>query len=98
MEVAGWKMPQFSMGVKKMDRIRNEYIKGTTEKKRLGDIRREIRLRCFRHVMRKDTVHVHRRKNVVDGAEDEEGQRRRSLVFISTVRNDMQMDGVTKDT
>ncbi|KAK3530746.1 hypothetical protein QTP70_000808 [Hemibagrus guttatus] len=50
LEVAELKMLRFSLGVTRLDRIRNEYIRGTAHVGRLGDKVREARLRWFGHV------------------------------------------------
>ncbi|MCJ8744040.1 hypothetical protein PDJAM_G00101730 [Pangasius djambal] len=50
LEVAELKMLRFSLGVTRLDRIRNEYIRGTAHVRRLGDKVREARLRWFGHV------------------------------------------------
>ncbi|KAK3506625.1 hypothetical protein QTP70_011141 [Hemibagrus guttatus] len=42
LEVAELKMLRFSLGVKRLDRIRNEYIRGTAHVGRLGDKVREV--------------------------------------------------------
>ncbi|KAK3543017.1 hypothetical protein QTP70_008702 [Hemibagrus guttatus] len=55
LEVAELKMLRFSLGVTRLDRIRNEYIRGTAHVGRLGDKVREARLRWFGHVQRRDT-------------------------------------------
>ncbi|KAK3548195.1 hypothetical protein QTP70_005173 [Hemibagrus guttatus] len=49
-------MLRFSLGVTRLDRIRNEYIRGTAHVGRLGDKVREARLRWFGHVQRRDRV------------------------------------------
>ncbi|KAK3525952.1 hypothetical protein QTP70_011394 [Hemibagrus guttatus] len=56
-------MLRFSLGVTRLDRIRNEYIRGTAHVGRLGDKVREARLRWFGHVQRRETsgVNVHER-------------------------------------
>ncbi|KAK3563426.1 hypothetical protein QTP86_028163, partial [Hemibagrus guttatus] len=54
LEVAELKMLRFSLGVTRLDRIRNEYIRGTAHVGRLGDKVRETRLRWFGHVQRRD--------------------------------------------
>ncbi|KAK3534945.1 hypothetical protein QTP70_002032 [Hemibagrus guttatus] len=54
LEVAELKMLRFSLGVTRLDRIRNEYIGGTTHVGRLGDKVREARLRWFGHVQRRE--------------------------------------------
>ncbi|KAK3560239.1 hypothetical protein QTP86_003045 [Hemibagrus guttatus] len=56
LEVAELKMLRFSLGVTRLDRIRNEYITGTAHVGRLGDKVREARLRWFGHVQRRDTI------------------------------------------
>ncbi|KAK2920086.1 hypothetical protein Q8A73_002290 [Channa argus] len=47
LEVAELKMLRFSLGVTRMDRIRNEYIRGTAHVRCFGDKVREARLRWF---------------------------------------------------
>ncbi|KAK3526332.1 hypothetical protein QTP70_024279 [Hemibagrus guttatus] len=57
LEVAELKMLRFSLGVTRLDRIRNEYIRGTAHVGRLGDKVREARLRWFGHVQRRESIH-----------------------------------------
>ncbi|KAK3540906.1 hypothetical protein QTP86_004170 [Hemibagrus guttatus] len=47
---------EFPLGVTRLDRIRNEYIRGTAHVGRLGDKVREARLRWFGNVQRRDRV------------------------------------------
>ncbi|KAK3516099.1 hypothetical protein QTP70_005395 [Hemibagrus guttatus] len=54
LEVAELTMLRFSLGVTRLDRIRNEYIRGTAHVGRLGDKVREARLRWFGHVQRRE--------------------------------------------
>ncbi|KAK3550531.1 hypothetical protein QTP70_000024 [Hemibagrus guttatus] len=56
LEVAELKTLRFSLGVTRLDRIRNEYIRGTAHVGRLGEKVREARLRWFGHVQRRDNV------------------------------------------
>ncbi|KAK3559333.1 hypothetical protein QTP86_012762 [Hemibagrus guttatus] len=49
-------MLRFSLGVTRLDRIRNEYIRGTAHVGRLGDKVREARLRWFGHVQRREVI------------------------------------------
>ncbi|KAK3514184.1 hypothetical protein QTP70_005264 [Hemibagrus guttatus] len=58
LEVAELKMLRFSLGVTRLDRIRNEYIRGTAHVGRLGDKVREARLRWFGHVQRRENGEV----------------------------------------
>ncbi|KAK3565151.1 hypothetical protein QTP86_000368 [Hemibagrus guttatus] len=55
LEVAELKMLRFSLGVTRLDRIRNKYIRGTAHVGRLGDKVRETRLRWFGHVQRRES-------------------------------------------
>ena len=61
LEVAEMKMLRFALGVTRMDRIRNEYVRGTAHVGRLGDKVREARLSWFGQVLRKDAGYVGRR-------------------------------------
>ncbi|KAK3517721.1 hypothetical protein QTP70_016496, partial [Hemibagrus guttatus] len=56
LEVAELKMLRFSLGVTRLDRIRNKYIRGTDHVGRLGDKVREARLRWFGHVQRRENT------------------------------------------
>ncbi|KAK3535590.1 hypothetical protein QTP70_017123 [Hemibagrus guttatus] len=56
LEVAELKMLRFSLGVTRLDRIRNEYIRGTAHVGRLGVKVREARLRWFGHVQRRENA------------------------------------------
>ncbi|KAK3558182.1 hypothetical protein QTP86_012373 [Hemibagrus guttatus] len=58
LEVAELKMLRFSLGVTRLDRIRNEYIRGTAHVGGLGDKVRETRLRWFGHVQRRESEYV----------------------------------------
>ncbi|KAK3537128.1 hypothetical protein QTP70_002141 [Hemibagrus guttatus] len=61
LEVAELKMLRFSLGVTRLDRIRNEYIRGTAHVGHLGDKVREARLRWFGHVQRRESEYIGRR-------------------------------------
>ncbi|KAK3545925.1 hypothetical protein QTP70_016972, partial [Hemibagrus guttatus] len=61
LEVAELKMLRFSLGVTRLDRIRNKYIRGTAHVGRLGDKVREARLRWFGHVQRREGEYIGRR-------------------------------------
>ncbi|KAK3575294.1 hypothetical protein QTP86_023415 [Hemibagrus guttatus] len=61
LEVAELKMLRFSLGVTRLDRIRNEYIRGTAHVGHLGDKVREARLRWFGHVQRREREYIGRR-------------------------------------
>ncbi|KAK3521327.1 hypothetical protein QTP70_003170 [Hemibagrus guttatus] len=55
LEVAELKMLRFSLGVTRLDKFRNEYIRGTAHVGRVGDKVREARLRWFGHVQRRES-------------------------------------------
>ncbi|KAK3565881.1 hypothetical protein QTP86_019641 [Hemibagrus guttatus] len=63
LEVAELKMLRFSLGVTRLDRIRNEYIRGTAHVGRLGDKVREARLRWFGHVQRRENGYFMERRS-----------------------------------
>ncbi|KAK3573016.1 hypothetical protein QTP86_012248 [Hemibagrus guttatus] len=63
-------MLRFSLGVTRLDRIRNEYIRGTAHVGRLGDKVREARLRWFGHVQRRDTCGVNVRNGGKKDSDD----------------------------
>ncbi|KAK3566831.1 hypothetical protein QTP86_004565 [Hemibagrus guttatus] len=67
LEVAELKMLRFSLGVTRLDRIRNEYIRGTAHVGRLGDKVREARLRWFGHVQRRESEYVEDHNGAVPG-------------------------------
>ena len=58
MEVAELKMLRFSLGVTRMDKIRNEYIRGTAQVGRFGAKTREARLRWCGHVLSKNMMGI----------------------------------------
>ena len=49
MEVAELNMLRFTLGVTRMDKIRNEYIRGTAQVGKFGEKTREARLRWYGH-------------------------------------------------
>ncbi|KAI5086753.1 hypothetical protein C0J45_23264, partial [Silurus meridionalis] len=58
LEVAELKMLMFSLGVTRMDKIRNLFIRGTAHVGCFGDKVREARLRWFGHVQRRDMNYI----------------------------------------
>ncbi|KAK3525280.1 hypothetical protein QTP86_024914 [Hemibagrus guttatus] len=58
LEVAELKMLRFSLGVTRLDRIRNEYIRGTAHVGHMRDKVREARLRWFGHVQRRENEYI----------------------------------------
>ncbi|KAL7870356.1 hypothetical protein SRHO_G00078530 [Serrasalmus rhombeus] len=61
LEVAEMKMLRFSLGVTRLDKIRNEQIRRTVKMEQFGDKAREARLRWFGHVLRRNSGYIEQR-------------------------------------
>ena len=61
MEVAELKMVRWALGVTRKDKIRNEYVRGTAKIAKLGDKLRNVRLRWYGHVKRREEDYVGKR-------------------------------------
>ena len=88
MEVAEMKMLRFAMGVTRKHKIKNEYIRSTVKVERLGMKMREVRLRWYGHVMRKDQECVGRKIMEMELL----GKRKRGRPkkrFLDVVKEDM---------
>ena len=93
MEIAELKMLRFSLGVTRMDRIRNEYIRGTVHVRCFGDKVREARLGWFGHVLWRDSEYIGRRMLGMElpGRRPRGRPKRR---FMDAVKEDMKPAGV----
>ena len=96
MEIAELKMLRFSLGVTRMDKIRNEYIRGTAQVGRFGEKTREARLMWYGHVLRKDDGYIGRRmlRMELPGKRKRGRPKRR---FIDVVKEDMAEVKVTEE-
>ncbi|KAF7663896.1 hypothetical protein LDENG_00196870 [Lucifuga dentata] len=96
LEVAELKTLRSLLGMMRMDKIKNEYIRGTAQIRWFGDKAREARLRCFGQVQRRDAGFIGRKmlKMELPGKKKRGRLKRR---FIFAVREDMQVVGVTED-
>ncbi|KAI5107764.1 hypothetical protein C0J45_1358, partial [Silurus meridionalis] len=93
LEVAELKMLRFSLGVMRIDKIRNQFIRGTAHVGCFGDKVREVRLRWFGHVQRRDMIYIGRRMlRMEPPGRRKRGRPRRR--FMDVVREDMQVVGV----
>ncbi|XP_051790978.1 uncharacterized protein LOC127529870 [Erpetoichthys calabaricus] len=95
LEVAELKMIRFALSVTRMDRIKNEDIRGSAQVGRLGDKVREVRLSWFGHVQRRDAGYIGRKMLRIELP----GKRKRGRPkrrFMDVVREDMQVMGVTE--
>ena len=92
MEVAELKMVRWALGVTRKDKIRNEYVRGTTKIANLGGKLRNARLRWYGHVKRKEEDYVGKRmmETAVPGIRKREKPRRR---WMDLVREDMERVG-----
>ena len=95
MEVAELKMLRFSL-VTRMDKIRNEYIRGTAQVGQFGEKTREARLRWYGHVLRKDDGYIGRRvlRMKLPGKKKWGRPKRR---FMDVVKEDMAEVEVTEE-
>ena len=96
MEVAELKMLRFSLGVTRMDKIRNEYIRGTAQVGKFGEKTREARLRWYGHLRRKDDGYIGRRmlRMELPGKRKRGRPKRR---FMDLVKEDMAEVEVTEE-
>ena len=95
LEVAEMKMLRFSLGVTRLDKIKNEVIRGTAHVQRLGDRLREARLRWYGHVQRRDEEYIGKRmlEMQLPGNRRRGRPRRR---FMDGVLEDMKIVGVSE--
>ena len=96
MEVAELKMLRFSLGVTRMDKIRNECIRGTAQVGKFGEKTREARLRWYGHLRRKDDGYIGRRmlRMELPGKRKRGRPKRR---FMDVVKEDMAEVEVTEE-
>ena len=89
MEVAELKMVRWALGVTRMDKIRNEYVRGTAKMAKLGDKLRNARLRWYSHVKRREEGYVEKRmiEIAVPGRRKRERPRRR---WMDLTREDIE--------
>ena len=79
-----------------MDKIRNEYIRGTAQVGRFGEKTGEARLRWYGHVRRKDDGYIGRRMLMMELS----GKRKRGRLkrrFMDVVKEDMAEVEVTEE-
>ena len=91
-EVAELKMVRWALRVTRKDKIRNEYVRGTSKIAKLGDKLRNVRLRWYGHVKRREEDYVGTRmmEMAVPGRRKRGRLRRR---WMDLVREDMERVG-----
>ena len=98
MEVAELKMLRFSLGVTRIDKIRNEYIRGTAQVGTFGEKTREAMLRWYGHLRRKDDGYIGRWMLRMELP----GKRKRGrpkMRFMDVVKEDMaEVEVMEEDT
>ena len=96
MEVAELKRLRFSLGVTRIDKTRNEYIRRTAQVGRFGEKTREARLRWYGHLRRKDDGYIGRRmlRMALPGKRKRGRPKRR---FMDVVKEDRAEVEVTKE-
>ena len=93
--VAELKMLRFSLGATRMDKIKNEFIRGTVHVRQIGDKVREARLRWNGHVERRNAEYIDKRMLRLELA----GKRRRRRPkkrFMDVVREDVRVVGASE--
>ena len=89
---------RFSSGVTRMDKIRNEHIRGTAQGGRFGQKTREARLRRYGHLRRKDDGDIGRRMLWMERLiKRKRGRLKRRFVDAVRLREDMAAVEVTEE-
>ena len=99
LEVAEIQMLRFSVGVMRMDKIRNENIRAYYKRAHIrcfGEEVREARLRWFGHVQRRDSEYIRRRmmRYELPGRRPQERPKRR---FMDVMKEDMKLVGIREE-
>ncbi|KAK3536218.1 hypothetical protein QTP86_000195 [Hemibagrus guttatus] len=94
LEVAELMMLRFSLGVTRLDRIRNEYIRGTAHVGHLGDKVREARLRWFGHVQRRESEYIGKRMLDME-LPDRRPRGRPKRRYMDVINEDMKLVGAS---
>ena len=96
MDVAEMRMLRWMCGLTREDRIRNEYIRGSTKVVEISKKIQEGRLRWYGHLLRRDEDHVGRctMEMKVQGRRKRGRPRKR---WRDCVRDDLQLKGITEE-
>ena len=96
LEVAEMKMLRFALGTTRVDKIRNQYIRGTSHVERMGSKIREARLSWFGHIQRREEDYIGRRMMEMELP----GRRKRGRPkrrFMDVVEEDMRVARVRRE-
>ena len=80
-------MLRWMSGVIKLDRIRNERIRGTTKVGEISKKVQESRLKWYGHVLRREEEYVGKRVMVMDVAGKRRGRSKRR--WLDNIKNDL---------
>ena len=83
-------------GVTKMDKIRNDYIRGSVKVGQISEKIKERRLQWFGHIMRRDEDYVGKRIM----STEVEGTRRRGrpqMRWMDNIKHDLKEKGITRE-
>ncbi|XP_048001453.1 uncharacterized protein LOC125238221 [Leguminivora glycinivorella] len=90
------KMLRWAGGVTRLDKVRNDYIRGTFKTASITDKLKEGRLRWFGHVMRREDTHTVRK--VLDTPNPSRGRGRPPASWWSNVQRDLKQLSPTTTT
>ena len=96
MEMAEMKMLRFSLGLTRVNKVRNEEVRRMLGTRRLGEKAREQRLRWYGHVRRREETYVGQRMLAMVPPGKRRGGRPQRR-YIDNIREDMRELG-TKET
>ena len=96
LDVAEMKMLRWMCGVTKMDRIRNERIRGTTKVVEVSKKAQERRLQWYGHVMRREENHVLRRVSEME-VPGRRGRGRPKRRWMDVVNEDLREKRLAED-
>ena len=96
LEVAEIEMLRFSLGGTRMDEIRNEFIRGTAHGRCFGEKVREVRLRWFGYVEKRESEYFSRRMMRLELPGRRTGGRTKRR-FKDVEKEDMKLSGVRED-
>ena len=94
LEGAELKMLRSSLGVKRLDKVRNGHIRGTAHVAKFGEKVREVRLRWFGHVLRRGVRYIEQKMLRMGLAGGRKRGRHKSR-FLDAVKEDMKVVGLT---
>ena len=96
LEVAKLKILRFSIDFKKMNQIRNEYIRGIAPADNIKNKLRETRLGMYGHILRRKNNYVEKRMLTMSVPHNKKrGKPRRG--FIDAIKEDIKVAGVNEE-